>query len=161
MSKPIPLPPEYLEKKFKKSLKELEEYKHIGNMKELIDLLINFRHDKKLITLSNFGEDKYFRYMKKANVNFIKIAKKELAGLISFNAGKMSFISFTSIYSVIIFNLMSEFNRELNKEEIGCVLHSNLIPKLIFAQDNFLSVEDEYVDNDYFKQLKKLNLQKK
>lgn len=87
MSKPIPLPPEYLEKKFKKSLKELEEYEHIGNMNELIDLLINFRHNKKLITLSNFGEDKYFRYMKKANVNFIKIAKKELAGLISFNAG--------------------------------------------------------------------------
>ena len=160
MSKPFPLPPEYIEKNLKKNRLELKKYKHVKNIDELINLMDSFRRAEKLIKLSKFDLDRLYKYINKSKVGTIKTAKKELVGIISFSAKEMKFISFTTIYDIIIYNFMVEFGRKLDSKELRICLESNLAEKLIFAQDNFININDVHLDRNYFKQLKKIKFSK-
>ncbi|MCQ2977319.1 MAG: hypothetical protein MJ232_04820 [archaeon] len=160
MSKPFALPPERIERRLKEGLLELKKYEHIQGMNELIDLLVSFRYNEKLIELSKFDEERLYKYINRSKVKTVEIAKKELPGLISFSAREMSFIAFTSIYESIIYNFMAEFGRKLDENEFNSCLRSNLVEKLIYAQDNFINIGDVHLDRTYFKQLKKIKFSK-
>lgn len=160
MSKPFPLPLERIERRLNEGLLELKKYEHIQNMDELIDLLVSFRYNEKLTKLSEFNEEQLFKYINKSRVKTLQIAKKELSGLISFSAHEMNSSAFTHIYGIIVYNFMAKFGRKLDSKELRICLESNLAEKLIFAQDNFININEVHLDRNYFKQLKKIKFSK-
>lgn len=161
MSKPIPLPPEHLDKWFKEGLLELEEYNYIQGVDELIDLLKYYRNSEKLKILSEFNIGRNIFNPNTKNIEIIKNAKKELGGLINFNASQMDFYGFNSLNVIIIYSIMSEFNKILSDDEIDQILHSNLISKLIFSQEKFIVPNENIkLDGQYFKQLRKIKFRK-